>query len=458
MKTLIQNGTLVNEGVRGAAHIVCADGLIADILPGGQPPQGDFDEVVDATGCLVLPGVIDTHVHFREPGLTAKADMASESRAAACGGVTAYIDMPNTQPQTTTLPALADKLRRAHEDSVVDYAFFVGAAHGNAAVLRQIAAHSGTPRAIKLFMGASTGGMLVDGAQDLHEVFQTAHDCGLLVMAHCEDSAIINDNMRRARLAADDPCIAQHPLIRSREACLASTRRAIALAREHNTRLHVAHISTAEELALFRPGDPLITAEATVAHLLFCDNDYATLGARIKCNPAVKTTADRDALRHALLTGQITTIGTDHAPHLWQEKQGGCRTAASGMPMVQFSVPAMLTLAEECGLTVERVVELMCHAPALLFGMAGRGFVHKGFRANLTVVRRQPWTITPACIRSKCGWSPLEGRTLQWQVAATVVGGRTLYQHHPDGTETLCDTLRGEPITFQQTGRTIHGQ
>lgn len=440
MKTLITNAEIVNEGRRYGGSIIIEDGRIIEITDKPLQPDASVHETIDASGCLVMPGVIDSHVHFREPGLTAKADIATESRAAAAGGVTTYFDMPNTVPQTTTPAALEEKFRLAAEKSRVNYSFFFGATNDNLPLIDRLDA-TRIP-GVKLFMGSSTGNMLVDRQEALERIFSTVR---MPVMAHCEDTAIINRNMEEARRSDPRfPDVALHPLIRSAEACYESTSLAVSLARRYGTRLHVAHLTTARELELFAPGDPKITAEATVGHLFFTDADYARLGARIKVNPAVKTAADRDALRRALLDGRITTIGTDHAPHLPEQKEGGCDTAASGMPMIQFSLVTMLELVDEGVLPVERMVELMCHAPARLFGVRDRGFLRPGCWADIVIVSpRGPWTVTPELIESRCGWSPMEGHRYRWRVERTLCNGRTVY----DG-RTVDDTSRGMEVTF----------
>lgn len=423
MKTIIQHATIVNEGSRTQGSVVMENGHITDIVCNPTTPQGHFDETVDATGCFVFPGVIDTHVHFREPGLTAKADIESESRAAAIGGVTTFFDMPNTVPQTTTLEALDGKFQLAREKSHVNYSFFFGATNDNVDLFQQLNSHC-VP-GIKLFMGSSTGNMLVDRQEALERIFQQAP---LPVVAHCEDTAIINRNMQRVkREGVDDLPIYFHELIRSEESCYESSFLAVQLAKAYGTRLHVAHVSTARELELF--GDfRNITAEAVVPHLLFTNRDYARLGGLIKCNPSIKSPIDRDALRQALSDGRITTIGTDHAPHLLAEKQGGAVKAVSGMPMVQFSLVAMLGLVDEGVLSIERLVELMCHNPARLFAVKERGFIRPGFKADLVVVRpHSPWTLTEDKIQSKCGWSPLTGHSFQWRVEHTFCNGHHLY-------------------------------
>ena len=424
MRTAIIGGRIVNEGRTFDGTVVIEDDRIADIIAGKQHPEAPMDNIVDASGCYVLPGIIDSHVHFREPGLTEKADIDSESRAAAAGGVTTFFDMPNTMPQTTTLEALEDKFLRAAHSSHVNYSFFFGATNDNVALFSKLDPHR-IP-GIKLFMGSSTGNMLVDRSEALDRIFQQAT---LPIMAHCEDTTIINQNMARAKEGyGDDPDVRLHPLIRSEEACLKSTRLAIELAKRHHARLHVAHLSTAEELDLF-PAEG-ITAEATVGHLFFSALDYDRLGARIKVNPAIKSPVDQFMLREAINDGRITTIATDHAPHLLAQKEGGCARAASGMPMVQFSLVAMLELVDHHVLTIERLVELMAHNPARLFEVRERGFLRKGFKADIAVVRpRAPWTLTTDIIESKCKWSPLEGHQFNWRVEKTLCNGHLIYNN-----------------------------
>lgn len=409
-------------------------------------------ELIDATGCFVLPGVIDDHVHFREPGLTAKADIGSESAAAAAGGVTSYFDMPNCVPQTTSPETLDEKFALARRKSHVNYSFFFGATNDNAELFGRL--DTSRIPGIKLFMGSSTGNMLVDKEQSLNTIFKTVAEMGVPVMAHCEDTAIINANMARAKACCgDDPDVSMHCRIRSAEACIESTRLAVSLAQRHNARLHVAHLSTAEEVELIRQAnagvtnlkDKKITAEAVSGHLLFTADDHAALGARIKINPAIKTAADRDALRRAVADRTVDIIATDHAPHLLSEKQGGCCRAASGMPMVQFSLVAMLGLVDEGVMPIERLVQLMCHNPAVLFGIRGRGFIRRGYKADLVIVRpSSPWTVDAACIKSKCGWSPVEGKTFSWRVERTICNGHTVFADGKVDTEYV-----GEELEFR---------
>ena len=445
MKILIKGGHIVNEGRVIDGNIVIEDGNIIEISK--QQPEASFDETIDASGCYVLPGVIDDHVHFREPGLTEKADIDTESCAAAAGGVTSYFDMPNCNPQTTTIEALKEKQTLAREKSHVNYAFFYGATNDNIDTFSQLDATQ-VP-GIKLFMGSSTGNMLVDRQEVLERIFK---NCKLPLMVHCEDTDIINRNMASAKEAwGEDPPVSLHAMIRSEEACLESTRKAVDLANKYGTRLHVAHISTAEELELFPACRDFlatnITAEACVGHLFFTQLDHERLGTRIKVNPAIKTPVDQFMLREALTDGRISVVATDHAPHLLTQKEGGCAKAASGMPMIQFSLVTMLELVDEGVLTIQRLVELMCHNPARLFGVQQRGFLRPGYRADIAIVRpKSPWTVTSDTIFSKCGWSPMEGHQYQWRVERTLCNGQTVYANGQVSANVL-----GEAITFSHS-------
>lgn len=438
----IKNATIVGEGHRFVGSLVTEDHRIAEIVEGQDvEPNVPADEIINAEGCYLLPGVIDTHVHFREPGLTHKADIESESRAAAAGGVTTFLDMPNNTPQTTTIEALRDKLELAYNKSHVNFGFYIGATNSNLSEIMHI-----NPRkvcGIKLFMGASTGNMLVDNPDSLRDIFECAK---MPIVAHCEDTAAICKNMERIKEQyGEDPDVAIHAVIRNEDVCYKSSSTAAKLAAETGARLHIAHISTAKELQLIKPSRPNITAEACVPHLLFCDEDYARLGSRIKCNPAIKSRKDREALRKALTSGKIFTVGTDHAPHLLREKAGGCIKAVSGMPMIQFSLISMLELTEQNILSIEQVVELMCHNPARLFDIENRGFLREGYVADLTLVRPKAyWTLTPNRIESKCGWSPLEGHTFHWQVEKTFCNGFMIYnQGHITNTD-----FHGQAVTY----------
>lgn len=406
---------------------VLTDGdLIADT--GSVVPAGLADdpgvEAVDCHGGLLMPGVIDTHVHFREPGLTEKADIATESRAALQGGVTSFIEMPNTNPPTVSRDAWADKMERAAASSAVNYAFFIGATDDNLDEL--LAADYTRVAGIKLFLGSSTGGMLVTDDDTLGRLFAAAP---AIIAVHAEDEAMVR--AARARLELEYPGgipVELHPDVRPREACVAATRHAIALAEKWGARVHICHISTADELAAVSDAKARgvkVTAETCPQYLLFDRTDLLTLGARVKCNPAIKEASDRIALIRALAPGgAIDTIATDHAPHLPSQKMGDALTAASGMPMVQFSLPAMLDLVvsdpEAEGLVdVARVVELMCHAPARIFGIERRGFIRPGYYADLVLAERLPLPghkVTDADVAGRCGWTPLAGRSLAWRV------------------------------------------
>ncbi|MBS5552355.1 MAG: dihydroorotase [Bacteroides sp.] len=439
----IHNAVIVNEGKQFAGSVVIDNGIIREVLEEGKQPSQPCDEEVDAKGCYLIPGVIDDHVHFRDPGLTHKADMASETAAAAAGGVTSFMDMPNCNPQTTTLEALNAKFEDAATKCVVNYSFYFGATNNNVHVLKEL--DKTRVCGVKLFMGASTGNMLVDRMEALRKIFSEA---GMLIATHCEDQNTIRENTERFRQEyGEDPDITCHPLIRSEEACYRSSALAVQLAKETNARLHVLHVSTARELELFEDkplSEKRITAEACVSHLFFCDEDYQTLGARIKCNPSIKTRADRDALRGALSTNRIDVVGTDHAPHLLTEKQGGALKAVSGMPSIQFSLVSLFELVHEGVLTVEQLVQKMCHAPAELYQIEKRGYIRPGYWADLVLVNpNKEWTVTSDCIQSKCGWSPMEGCHFHAQVEKTFVNGVLAYA---DGKVNTSN--RGQALVF----------
>lgn len=443
-RTQIKNATIVNEGRQFIGTLVIDDDRIDEIIEGNDAePVIPVDETIDGTGCYLFPGVIDDHVHFRDPGLTAKGDFNTESRAAAAGGVTTIFDMPNCQPQTTTMEAFKEKWMIAATKSVVNYGFYFGATTGNAYELSKL-----DPRkvaGIKLFMGSSTGNMLVDNEVALRAIFESAK---LPIMTHCENTQLINENMKKAQDAyGNDPAVEHHPEIRSEEACYQSTALAVKLAQETGARLHVAHISTARELELFEANNPNITAEACVGHLVFCDKDYAKLGTRIKVNPAIKSEDDRTALREALNNGKIYTIGTDHAPHKMSDKMGGCAKAASGMPIIQFSLVSMLELVDKGVLTLERMVQLMCHNPAELLQIENRGYLREGYKADIVMVRPHvPWTLTPNRIQSKCNWSPLEGHVFHWRVERTFCNGFPIFNrgHVTD------EKFRGQAVCYNR--------
>lgn len=443
----IHNARIVNLG-REYTGYVAIDGEFIHAMGDGAAPEALLaasQEVIDAAGMLLIPGGIDDHVHFREPGLTHKADIASESRAAVAGGVTSYMDMPNTKPLTITAEALEEKFDIAARSSVANYSFFIGATNDNIDTLLSI--DNKRVAGVKLFLGSSTGNMLVDESDVLHRLFR---ECRTLISVHSEDEAIIRE--RRAFYTGrfgEDLSVFYHPLIRNAEACYVCTERAVELARRYGTRLHVAHISTARELELFW-AEPLldkrITAEACVHHLWFTDNDYASLGTRIKCNPAIKTTADRNALRDAVNNGAIDLIATDHAPHLLSEKQGGALTAASGSPYVQFSLIMMLELVRQGVFSTVTVVEKMCHAPAMLYNIDRRGILRPGYYADIVLIDTNTrHTVTKEDVLSKCGWSPLEGTTFHSRVVKTFVNGKCIYS---DGV--VADNLASHPLKFNR--------
>lgn len=442
-RTFIKNATIVNEDRSFVGAVMIDNDRIDAILEGvDATPDIPADIEVDATGCYLIPGVIDTHVHFRDPGLTHKADMDTESRAAAAGGVTTVLDMPNVVPQTTNRQLYEERLAIAAQKMHVNYGFYMGATSDNGHELRHM--NHASVCGIKLFMGSSTGNMLVDDEENVRRIFEQAKEP---VVVHCEDDLLIKRNMRRARELYGEGQIpvSEHPNIRSAEACLRSTTKCLELARGTGVRLHVAHISTAQELDLFTPNDPQVTAEACVGHLMFCDEDYARLGTRIKVNPAIKTRADRDALRRALTDGRIYTVGTDHAPHLISEKQGGAQ-AASGMPMIQFSLQCMLELVDEGVLPIERLVRLMCHNPAELIHIDNRGYLREGYKADIVILRpHAPWTLTPNKIISRCNWSPLEGHVFQWRIDQTYVNGRLLFNRG----HIMDERSRGQLVTYR---------
>ena len=448
MTILLKNAIVVNEG-RQFRGYVAIDGEVISAVGEGEAPQSleaSCQQVRDLQGMMLLPGVIDDQVHFRDPGLTHKADISTESAAAVAGGVTSFMDMPNTKPQTTSVEALESKYKRAAEVSVANYSFFMGATNDN--LDEVLAVDYRSTCGVKVFMGASTGNMLVDNAETLRQLFSKVKT---LIAIHSEDEAVIAAN--KARLVAergDDLPVQFHPVIRDAEACYQCTKRAVALARECGTRLNVLHLSTARELEFFDNNLPLsekkITAEVCVHHLWFTDADYDRLGNRIKCNPAVKSLADREALRQALRDGKIDIVATDHAPHLHADKQGNCLTAASGMPLVQYSLVAMLEMAREGVFTVEMVVEKMCHAPAELYRVERRGYIRPGYYADLAIVAPvdAPQPITDEQVLSRCGWTPFVGATMHHRVAATYVNGHLAF----DGKAVDSTTLCGKRLTF----------
>jgi len=415
----------VNEGEQFEGYVEIAGTMISNVGR-GKPDAATLRRHAlhtDAGGALLLPGAIDTHVHFRDPGLTHKADMESESRAALAGGITSFADMPNTVPITDSLERVEEKKQRAAQVSHINYGFYIAATDSNIETLEK-ADLSGVA-AVKLFMGSSTGNMAVHKEQTLHRVFALPKP----IAVHAEDDAVIRRNSERIRTeySEGEVPVARHPDIRSRKACIAATRHAIALAAQHHTTLRIMHLSTAEELQMIKEARAAgvdVSAEACALHLLFSRKDYNTLGSSIKCNPAVKEESDRRALIDECRPGGIIdTIGTDHAPHLPAEKQGDALHAASGAPSIQFSLPAMLTMSLENDIPLWRIVQLMCHNPATMFNISGRGFIRPGYYADLVLVRQQVYTPDTSRILSKCGWSPLVGRQYKFNVERVWVNG-----------------------------------
>lgn len=419
-RTLIHNARLAGHATSDAWILIENDRII-DIGSGHADCMSD--STYDAGGALVMPGAIDCHVHFREPGMEAKADIATESRAALSGGVTSFIDMPNNRPATVTIADWEAKMRLAEEKSCINYAFFIGATNSNIDQLRQ-ADYSRIP-GVKLFMGSSTGNMLVDNDSQIERIFSSVP---AIVAVHSEDQDIISANTAKAR--AEYPHggvpMREHSRIRSAEACYASTAKAVELALKHGHRLHICHITTAMELGLLQSGpiaDKIITSEVSPHHLIFCDEDYDRLGSRIKMNPAIKTSADRDALRRALADGLIDMVATDHAPHLLSEKEGDALTAVSGAPAVQFSLPLMLDNFDET--TVQRA---MCEAPAQVYGIADRGFLRPGAYADIAIIEcGDGHVISDDDVISKCGWTPYAGTEVRHRVKAVWVNGCLAY-------------------------------
>lgn len=445
MRTIIHNGTIINEGQEFVGSIVIDNDVITQIVQGNIAPEtlATAGRTIDAAGRWVIPGVIDDQVHFREPGLTHKADIATESRAAVAGGVTSYMDMPNTKPATVTTEALAWKQQRAHETSLANYSFYIGATNDNAHLITTL--DYTHVCGIKLFMGSSTGNMLVDNRATLEKIFAEAP---VLVAAHCEQEEVIQANKARyTAIFGNDLPIYFHPMIRSAEACYRSSATAVELASHYNARLHLLHLSTARELTLLDDaplGEKRITGEVCVHHLWFDDNDYATYGNRIKWNPAIKTCADRRALLEATAGNKLDIVATDHAPHLLGEKQGSCLQAASGGPLVQFSLQTMLELSARGHFPRTQVVEKMCHAPARLFAIEKRGFLREGYFADITIVDpNTPYIVTADKILSRCQWSPFEGHTYPHSITHTIVNGVVAYENG-----VINDNCRGELLSF----------
>jgi dihydroorotase len=440
--TLIVNARLVNEGSEFDGDLRIEHGRIAEIGTGLHARA--HETVVDANGRRLLPGMIDDQVHFREPGMEYKADIATESAAAVAGGLTSFMDMPNTSPPTLDADALEDKYRRAHGRAWGNYGFYLGASNDNLGAIQRLNPRSAP--GIKVFMGASTGNMLVDNPETLDAIFR---DAPTPIITHCEDTPMIDAELARYKAKyGDDIPPSCHPDIRSREACLKSTQLAVSLARRHDTRLHVLHISTADELALFDAGpveSKRITAETCVHFLRFDRADYERLGNKIKCNPAIKEASDREALIAALANDVIDVLATDHAPHTIEEKAKPYLSAPSGLPLVQYALLAALELVHEGKLTTAQVVQKFAHAPARLFDVRNRGFLREGYAADLVLIDDTPLTVHADDVLSKCGWSPFEGMTFHSRIASTWVNGVLAW----DGRQLIGDAM-GQRLEFDR--------
>ena len=422
---LIRNGKIINEGQERVLDIYIKNGRIEKI---SAVIDQDATAEIDASGKWVIPGIIDDQVHFREPGFPHKANIYSESRAAVAGGVTSFMEMPNTKPNAVTQELLQEKYEIASRTSLANYSFFMGATNDN--IEEVLRTNSENVCGIKIFMGSSTGNMLVDETAALERLFS---QIPMLIATHCEDEATIRRNMAtyEARYGADIPFEA-HPLIRSAEGCFISSSLAVSLAEKHQTRLHILHLSTRDELALFRNDIPLsekrVTAEVCVHHLFFNSDDYAKKGALIKCNPAIKSREHQEALFPALLDNRLDIIATDHAPHTWEEKQQNYKNAPSGLPLVQHALNVMLDFYQQGKITPERIVEKMCHAPAVCFNIRERGYIREGYWADIAIIDpEEEWTVRKENIFYRCGWSPLEGRPFKGKVSHTIVSGHLAY-------------------------------
>ncbi len=427
--TLIKNANIVNEGTVFSGDILIEGEFIKRIAESISPKSADVN-VVDAEGKYILPGAIDDQVHFREPGLTQKANIETESKAAIAGGITSFIEMPNTNPQTTTIEKLEEKFKIASKTSSANYSFMFGGTNDNLEEILKL--ESGQVAGLKLFLGSSTGNMLVDDPEVLEKIFKSTD---MVISVHCEDEGTIKSNFKKYHdKYGDDIPIKYHPKIRSEEACYLSSSKAIELAKKTGARLHIFHLSTGKETELFSNKIPLkdkkITAEVCIHHLWFSDEDYEKKGMLIKWNPAVKTAKDREQLWEALLDDRIDVIATDHAPHTIKEKNNVYTSAPSGGPLVQHALPAMLEMYHRGKITLEKVVEKMCHNPAILFQVEKRGYIREGYYADLVMVDlNNPWTVNKDNILYKCGWSPFEGTTFKSRITHTFLNGSLVYQN-----------------------------
>ena len=441
---LLKSATIVNEGRQVIADILIKNGIIDKISSQINPIENCT--VYNLEGKFVLPGCIDDQVHFREPGLIHKADIASESKAAVAGGITSYMEMPNTIPNALTQEILEDKYQIAARSSIANYSFFMGASNDN--LEEVLKTNEKNVCGVKIFMGSSTGNMLVDREKSLEDLFEKVPP--LIIATHCEDEGTIRANIEKYKaIYGENIPVELHPIIRSEEACFLSSSMAVRLAKKYNTRLHILHISTEKELTLFDNTLPLekklITAEACVHHLWFSDEDYKTKGNYIKWNPAVKKASDRDAIFQAVLDNRIDVIATDHAPHTIEEKEQSYFKAPSGGPLVQHALQAMLQKMDQGLITIEKIVEKMAHNPSILFQIEKRGFIKEGYFADLVVLDKRPVTVTKSNILYKCGWSPFEGITFNYAIDKTFVNGNLVYADNK-----IVDGTFGARLTFNR--------
>ncbi|MCK9410648.1 MAG: dihydroorotase [Prolixibacteraceae bacterium] len=449
---IIKDAKVVNEGkVLRDTSLLIRNGIIEKIFRDSVPAAILANsEVIDASGKYLLPGVIDDQVHFREPGLTHKGDIYSESKAAVAGGVTSFMEMPNTVPQATTHDLLNQKYQRASEVSLANYSFYIGATNDNLEELLKTDPEKVC--GIKVFMGSSTGNMLVDNPATLASLFQKSK---MLIAVHCEDESIVQANLALAvEKYGEEIPLSEHPKIRDASACFNSSSKAVELAKKYGTRLHILHVSTAAEIALFESApikSKKITSEVCVHHLWFSDADYKKYGAKIKWNPAIKSASDRAGLIKAVNENRIDVIATDHAPHTEEEKGRPYLKMPSGGPLVEHSLVAMLEMSRNGKISIEKVVEKMCHAPADLFGIEKRGYIRKGYKADLVLVDAGKWTVSKENIQAKCNWSPFEGDSFYYFVTNTFVNGKMVYENnHPGKKGTFHEDSKGERLTFNR--------
>jgi dihydroorotase len=450
-RILITGAKIVNEGAISEGSLLIEDGRISEIFTSGFSGEISDDleniRLVDARGKYLFPGVIDGHVHFREPGFTAKGDFLTESRAAVAGGVTSFLDMPNTDPKTTSIPLIESKAKLAANKSLANFSFFLGATNDNRSEIEK--ADPSKICGIKVFLGSSTGNMLLDDPKVLENIFLKSK---LLIAVHSEDEGIIQANLKSAiEKYPNDIPMKMHPHIRSEEACYKSTLQVTNLARKHNSRLHILHLSTARELELLDNTFPLrdkkITAEVCVHHLWFDDRDYERHGSRIKWNPAIKTQKDKEELFQGLLGDKIDIIATDHSPHLSEEKNNPYLRCPSGAPSVQHSLVAMLEFFHQGKISLEKIAEKMCHSPAILYRIRNRGFIRKGYYADLVLIDPDaPWIVNKSNILYKCGWSPFEGQKFSSKITHTFVNGNMVFSNGK-----LDESTKGKRLEFYKT-------